>query len=148
MARLNAARWADDEIADVLGVTQVTACLARQKLGLPPVVRGRNLERFRRTQQKRFERRFEQLNGQEPADGRTPLGALVAREELSRLFARAATMSPRTRQVVSLRAEDRSLSEIARRLGVSREYVRLIWMRAKKRLSVRVWPSIEGGADL
>ena len=68
MARLNADRWTDDEIADVLGVTQVTVCLARQRLGLPPVVRGRDLERFRRTCQRRFEESLEHLNGHEPTD--------------------------------------------------------------------------------
>ena len=147
IAALNRARWTDGEVASVLGITRENAWLARERLGLPAVVRGRSLSRFRRTCQRRFEASFERLNGHEPADPRTPLRALVAREEVSRLRGRLATMSPRTREVVSLRFEGRSLSEIGRRLNLSRERVRQIWIRAKRRLAVRAWPRLaEGGA--
>ena len=133
MARLNAEGLTDDEIADVLGVTQVTACLARRKLGLPPVVRGRDFERFRRTQQKRFERGFERLNGHELADPRTPLRILIAREEASRATQRLASAGRHGREVAALRAEGLSLADIGRRLGLSRERARQIWTRARRR---------------
>ena len=131
LATLNAERWTDDEIADVLGVTLVTACLARQKLGLPPVVRGRDLARFRRTCQKRFEKSFERLNGHEPVDPRTPLRMLIAREEAARALGRLTSAGRRARDVAALRAEGLSLADVGRRLGISRERARQIWTRAR-----------------
>ena len=133
IARLNSEGLTDDEIADVLGVTQVTACLARRKLGLPPVVRGRDLTRFRRTCQRRFENGFERLDGHEPADPRTPLRVLIAREEAARALGRLASAGRRARDVAALRAEGLSLADIGRRLGVSRERARQIWTRARRR---------------
>lgn len=146
LARLTKARWTDGEIAAALGVTRESAWLARERLGLPAAVRGRDVARFRRTCQRHFEASFEPLNGHEPADRRTPFQTLVAREELSRLLARLSRMTPRAWEVVSLRMEGRPLSEIARRLGISRERVRQLWMRAKDRLSVRVWPGLAEGS--
>ncbi len=133
LARLTRTRWTDDEIADALGVTRANACLARQKLGLPPVVRGRDLARFRRFCQERFENGFERLNGHEPKDPRTPLDVLVAREEASRAMERLASAGRRAGDVAALRAEGLSLAEIGRRLGVSRERARQIWTSARSR---------------
>ncbi|MHC5059029.1 MAG: sigma factor-like helix-turn-helix DNA-binding protein [Planctomycetota bacterium] len=121
--RLNAAGWTDDEIADVVGVTPPNVCLARKRLGVRAVYRGRTRERCRRARQERFEDSFERLNGHVTIDERTPLRRLIAKEETERLLG---SRDARTRRILVLRGRGWTLSRIGQVFGLTRERVRQV----------------------
>jgi hypothetical protein len=125
--RLNAAGWTDDQIADVVGVTPPNVCLARKRLGMRAVYRGRTRERCRRARQERFEESFERLNGHEPVDERTPLRRLIAKEEVERLLG---SRDARTRRILVLRGRGWTLSDIGEVFGLTRERVRQVIHKA------------------
>ncbi|MHC5057494.1 MAG: sigma factor-like helix-turn-helix DNA-binding protein [Planctomycetota bacterium] len=123
VCRLNAAGWTDDQIADVVGVTQPNVCLARKRLGARAVYRGRTKERCRRARQERFEESFERLNGHEIIDPRTPLRRLIAKEEVERFLG---NRDARTRRILGLRGRGWTLSHIGQVFGLTRERVRQV----------------------
>jgi len=124
---LNSAGWTDDQIADVVGVTPPNVCLARKRLGVRAVYRGRTKERCRRAQQERFEDSFERLNGHEIIDPRTPLRRLIAKEDVERLLG---SCDARTRPILVLRGRGWTLSHIGQVFGLTRERVRQVIHRA------------------
>ncbi len=127
MERMGAARWTDDEIADVLGLTLGTVLLARRRFGLTAVFIGRTGERCRRARQRRFEESLERLNGHEPVDSRTPLRQMIAREEVARVLTRRCE---RTRRILRLRGRGWTLARIGGLFGLTRERVRQIVSKA------------------
>ena len=95
-------------------------------------VRYRNRE-CRAGEQVRFRSETNPL-GPEPADTRTPSRLIVQREAMQRLLDRLNALNEDYRQVILMAKIERlSTSEIAERLGKSREAVALLVYRAVKR---------------
>ena len=140
ISRMVAAGWTDDEMADVLDVTRVTVLLARRRLGLRAPYRGRTKERCHRARQERFEAEFVPLADPCPARGTTPLDSAIDREARGRLGDWLSRAGRRVREAVELIAEGRSLAEIGRRLGLSRERARQIRARLVHRMRRRLRP--------
>ena len=126
IAGLVEAKWTDGEIADVLGITRGAVLLARRRLGLATTYRGRTRAALQCRPQRRFEESLKPLNGHQPADRRTPLDVLIAREEISMLLDWLGSVGERTRSIVFLRSQGRTLADIGTRFGLSRERVRQI----------------------
>ncbi|MHC5056497.1 MAG: sigma factor-like helix-turn-helix DNA-binding protein, partial [Planctomycetota bacterium] len=90
---------------------------------------GRTKERCRRARQERFEESFEQLNGHEAVDERTPLRRLMAKEELNRFLG---SRDARTRRILLLRGQGWMLSRIGEVFGLTRERVRQVIHKATR----------------
>jgi hypothetical protein len=135
IARLARAGWTDDQIAEVVGVNRPNVCLARKRLGVPAAYSGRTREAFRRAQQERFEAAFEPLGEREFECRATPLDIAEAREEAWRVIGRLGSEGTRDRELTLDRAMGESLAELGRKHGITRERVRQVCTRVRRRCS-------------
>ncbi len=113
------------------------------------------VRRYRRSAKRQIEREVSIGNDscahlaaeQIVAPGRTPPSQAVVEEEAIRLLRALASLKPRDAQVLRWRDHDAlSYPEIGRRLGMSEDGARKIWVNAVKRLRIQL--AARGDANL